>query len=635
MKESPTSHFAAVSEKEASIARPARLTRSLLFLLVCAVWLTGVLGCAGSAWNNAQLEDSASSYHRFLRDYPDSEFARAAHERIDYLKLQRAPTLANFREFEEKHPNSRMPESLRAPLQRVTFNAARSLGTAAAYEGVAREFPNGEYAARATGNAVYLRDIGPRAGAAELRAFADEHPESDFSREAKRSADSVAHRLNLPDFQSIGLVLQLAESTPEMKRVAASFQHHAKESYAHAPIRLVFLSSRDQVKSSGVDALIVLRHSEEAVASGLTNGVITKPGVQIRTEVELSVRGDVIWSRPFEMRVESREHVKGTSVLFSSAGPRFWGDFFLPVATWPSHVAVRAPVAMGERVVAVDTSGDRAVVLSENGNFEILQMADPEAPVKLGAYKRKTQLEHFDGVRLIGGRIAIFGTDGLEVIGGAGGKTAPIAAWTRGQVGTLSSLEAVGDQLLIGSNKGLLLAPMDLSSSPKRLLRRNVHAMTRSGEVILVADDEMLLLSTVRLLSQNRLLGQVRIGRDFAVQGIRAFGSTAFVIGKGGVIVLDISIPRAPRMVARLLPNRVGRVDDVARVGKEFFLAGERGVQVLAASLDRVVETVDTLQAQQLASLGRHVIAVGGEQVQVVDALPFGAKGKRDVAKAR
>jgi hypothetical protein len=65
-----------------------------------------------------------------------------------------------------------------------------------------------------------------------------------------------------------------------------------------------------------------VRHSEEAVASGSASGVMAKPGVQVRTELELSVRADVILSRPFEMRVESREHVKGTSVPFSSADLR-------------------------------------------------------------------------------------------------------------------------------------------------------------------------------------------------------------------------------------------------------------------------------------------------------------------------
>ena len=39
------------------------------------------------------------------------------------------------------------------------------------------------------------------------------------------------------------------------------------------------------------------------------------------------------------------------------------------------------------------------------------------------------------------------------------------------------TLEVVGDQLLLGSNKGLLKAPADLSTAPTRLLRQSFVAI--------------------------------------------------------------------------------------------------------------------------------------------------------------
>ena len=53
------------------------------------------------------------------------------------------------------------------------------------------------------------------------------------------------------------------------------------------------------------------------------------------------------------------------------------------------------------------------------------------------------------------------------------------------------------------------------------------------------------------------------------------------------------------------------------------FLAGDRAVQVLAPTLDRVVDVLDTQAVERVAMLGRHVVGVGGSRLQVVDGLPF------------
>jgi hypothetical protein len=77
-------------------------------------------------------------------------------------------------------------------------------------------------------------------------------------------------------------------------------------------------------------------------------------------------------------------------------------------------------------------------------------------------------------------------------------------------------------------------------------------------------------------------------------------------------------------MIGRLRPDDVGKIEDAARVGTRVFLAGERGIQVLGPRLDRVVDVVDAIPARQIASFGRHLVAVGGDTLQVVDGMPFG-----------
>ena len=69
-------------------------------------------------------------------------------------------------------------------------------------------------------------------------------------------------------------------------------------------------------------------------------------------------------------------------------------------------------------------------------------------------------------------------------------------------------------------------------------------------------------------------------------------------------------------------------------MGARVFLVGDRGVQVLAVTLDRVEEVVDTIAGESAAALGRHLVTVGGEHMQVLDGLPFGVSPVSSVSPA-
>lgn len=580
--------------------------------------------CAGSAWQQATHEDSAVGYHRFLRDHPGSEHGDHARERIAFLELERAPTLEALRRFQARYPSSALLASLGSRHEALEFDAARAAGTARAYEAFVQSFPAGEHASRASGNAVYLRTVATRLDPDVLDRFAALHPESDFAPEARRTADAVARRNKRP-ISSVGLLVEVAPGVPEARRIEQALTEKAVSDFSFGHVKLVRLAASGDAESAGIDALLIIRHREEAVENVKVPGVLAQPGVLATTRVELLADDRPVFARAFELRVENREHVAGTSVLFGSAGPRFWDDVFFPVATWEVQHAIRRPLDLGANAVAVDATGDRAVVLFRDGSLSVFQLAEPSAPVPLGRMGRKTSFEKFDGVRVLPDGVAIFGEDGVEIFRTPQGSNARIRRLGRGQIGSVSALEPVGDDLIIGSAKGLLWVPRDGDGEIQRLLRPAIRGMARSGEIVVLADADRLFVSTLTSLRAGQVIGQLKIGKSFATRRVRVFGATALVIGDGGVLAVDLRNPRSPRLIARLRPDRVGRIEDAGQVGSRIFLVGERGVQVLGVELDRVAEVVDSVAGVSVAAYGRHLVTVGGSRLQVLDGLPFGS----------
>ncbi|MEZ4291472.1 MAG: hypothetical protein R3E53_13410 [Myxococcota bacterium] len=133
-----------------------------------------------------------------------------------------------------------------------------------------------------------------------------------------------------------------------------------------------------------------MRHVEQALAADAAGGALARPLVQGVTEVVFRDRpsGEAIAQRRFEVNVEDKAHVPGTSVLFSAAGRRFWDEFFVPLARWRNDHTIRPPIALGRPVVDVDGAGDRAIALYEDGDFDLLGLEDPMEPVTLAHYSR-------------------------------------------------------------------------------------------------------------------------------------------------------------------------------------------------------------------------------------------------------
>jgi hypothetical protein len=609
--------------------RPSRLIRPRSFSLAALLPLLLLLGtgCAGTAWKQALQEDTPAAYHRFMREHGDSRYADAARERIEFHKVLREPTLSGYERFRRRYPESTLTDRLLPALEEPAFEVARASGTAEAYRGFVRQFPGGPLARRAEGNAVFVERGGFGADPTQLDAFAAEHPESDFAAEARRTVEAVeAHQGTR--FTRLGLVIDVDASTPERRRVRQALIDRIERLADQMGVALVVLPegmSPGRV-ADFPSARLEIRHVEVSEGHEAAAGTLARPERVGRTHVMLreGAEGAVIADRRFELRVEDKSHVPDTSVLFSAVAPKYWEQFFIPVARWRNDRAVRPPIELGRPVVDVEGVGDRAIVLYEDGDFDLIGLADPTRPVTLARYVRGEDYKKWSGVSVVGDRVALFGEEGLELVRFT--PEGPIAerSWPRGEIGRVLSIAPVGHDLVIVGAKGMqVLDPT--TGTLRRVMRRVMKGLASAGETLVFADGESVYVSTLALLAENRVVAQMKLGRTFGPENVRVVDGAAIVTGPGGAVVIDLADPRRPRALAKLASLEVGEVEDAARVRGRVFLVGARGLQLLSRGLDRVEETIDVGPSHRLSVMGRHLVAVDEEGVVVVDATPWAA----------
>lgn len=581
------------------------------------------MGCAGGAWKRALKDDTPAAYYRFLRDHPDTEYKGEAEARLAFHKVKRRPTLAGFEKFNQDYPNHPLVVELRPLLEGKAFGVARGTGTAEAYLDFVEKFPDGPSAARAVGNAAYLEANGFGGRPDELAAFSEAHPESDYAAEASRTAQT-APLVRTTHFDRVGLRIEISNSTPEVRRLVQAFTEAAMKQYAAAGVKLVRMPEIRSERDDLPEAVLTIRHSEEWVKTEISAERVSRPGVDADTTVTLRVgnEGTPIWNRTFGIHVDPSQHLDKTSVLFGPSGGRFWGSFFVPVATWQSQGTVRSLVNLGKRSTAVDASGDRAVVLFQDGDFQLVDLADPAKPVVLAQHKRDRDFKEWSGVRIIGNRIAIFGDDGVEIVQFTADGSETITSLDRGAIGGVVAVQPLGDQILMAGNRGLIATKAD-GSAPTRLLRRPLLGLAVVGDTLILSDGTSVMISTAGMLKQGRVLSQLQLGNTFGPKRVRAFGDTAVVIGDSGALVLDLTNPEKPRTLSKLHKRQTGLIYDASEVGGRIFLLGERGLLVLDDKGRAVSEGVDVKARARVTAMGRHIVSIGEEQLQVVDATPF------------
>jgi hypothetical protein len=272
-------------------------------------------------------------------------------------------------------------------------------------------------------------------------------------------------------------------------------------------------------------------------------------------------------------------------------------------------------------VFAVDVAGTRAVVLFGDGDFQVLDLGDPENLVPVAEYRRNRDLSKFEGVRIQGSHIAVFGPDGIELVALDGEEARRERSWGRDRVGSVVDAEWIDDAWLLATNRGLLRLASN-ADSVQTLVARPILGMARGpDDRILFTDGTSLFAGTLSMLESGRA-EELRLGRGFRPERVRARGRTAVVLGTRDAVHVDVSGP-APRLISRITSKEAGRILDVSMIGSQLFLIGPRGLQVLDAAGERVVDSVDVDARRRVESEGRHLVAIGDKLLQVVDATPF------------
>jgi hypothetical protein len=603
----------------------------------CLVATALVTGCADRAWKAALRADEPAAYHRYLRDHPGSEHAAEAQERLDYHKLKRNLSLGAYAAFVERYPASPLAARIRPELEPYAFAAARAAGTVAAYEHFLGEYPGGALEARARGNMAYVAAGGFDGRPDRLAEFARMHPESDFAAEARRSAETAA-LMGRTRFDRVGLAIEIAPSTPEADKLQRRFLERAKKAYAKAGVELVVLP--DVVDPASAPHLpkarLTIRHQEKAVGVAIEGDALARPGHVAETRVTLRADADgpPIFERAFALRVHSTQHLAGTSVLSSTAAPRYWNEFFVPVATAETSLLRRPDITLHEHAVDLDAIGDRTAVLFEDGRFQIVQLADPEHPEILGEYVRPNDLKKWSGIRILGDRVAIFGEEGIEIVSfGPEGPRVDVALG-RTEIGTVFAIEPLGDQLAIAGARGLLLVDPG-TREVRRVMRRVLKGLAAVDRTLVFTDGETVFVSDLALLREQRVHAQLKLGRAFAPTLVRSFDHRAVVVGSAGAIVLDLARPTKPVVTANLLARDVGRIEDATGIAGRVFLLGDRGLMLMDPSASRIVQWVDVDGKSRLAAMGRHVVALGEREMQAVDATPLTAAAVPASARGR
>ncbi|UCE87404.1 MAG: hypothetical protein JSU66_06735 [Deltaproteobacteria bacterium] len=594
------------------------LRSALLVALVAAV-----SSCA-SSWDRAQSLDTPAAYHRFLREHPGSRHAAEARERIDYLRFRTEPSVEAFEAFQRAYPESVHVAELERLLEQAQFAVVRAAGSASAYRAFLERYPSGGHAAQVRGDLEHLLQNGFVERPEQLGDFLSRFPESEYAAEARRTVETLSVR-DRTRIREVELVIDVDPSTPGPDELARQFAERAAEIYDASGVRLV-AARPDAGSEPGSGTRLTIRHRERPIGTQLQGGLVSRGGILAKTAVTLQQGGadKPIWSRTFEFRGGALDPHPGRSLLFSARAQRYWASFFVPVATWSTDAAVRPAISLRQASVALATAGDRAIVLSRDGTFRVLNIADPANVEFVSEYVRPRDLTEWSGVHVWGRRIAIFGHDGAEIVALRPARPTLVRAFGREQVGSIRAAAAVDGVLLLGGNRGLF-AVSDDGSSVTPLRAGPIHALARMGARILFVDDSAFHVSTLEALRAGQIAGSVRLGRVFGPARIRPSALGASLVANGSVTRLDVSNPAQPRIAGQLRAKHVGVVNDAVWIGGRMFLLGERGLQLLGPRGERVVDSADVRARMRVDATGRHLVAIEENHLQVIDATPLAA----------
>ena len=589
-------------------------------ILSALVLAASLVACATSEWDRVRSKDSSAEYRRFAKLRPESPYRDEALERADYLDLRDNPDWDAFESFRKKYPHSDYIRRAAILFEEESYERARRIGTAAAYQEFLQSFSDGTYAANARAAVEYLSNDGFAHDPQALSSFIQRHPNSEYGKEARRALEMLRVRQG-KRFQSVGLRIEIDGAVASPERVRRSFHKRAEAAYARSGVRLV----TNAAMGAKVDGWITIRHMEKPTVTKVTDGKMLPPGILAETELLFTPAEstDPIFAERFTLRVSDSERRPNTSVLFTPRSELYWTQFFVPMATWPTQLARRGEWKGEAELRDIDLAGDRAVALYRDGGFQSIAVADPSKPMGLATVRGTRDLSNYDGVHRFGNSTITFGPDGIRVLAtDAEGNTGEVASWDRGAVGAVRDLTRIGEDLVVVSSRGLLQVPIR-GGEARVLINGKLKGVAASGSRVYLLDDQWLYAAPVHSVQRDSIQGLARLTRGFDSVSIHVDGNIAAAVGEKEVRCYWVGGSGRAKLLSRLQRDEVGDIRDVAILGGRVFLLGTRGLQVVDPQRGAVIDSVDVDARESLSATGRLLVAGGKGGLELVDATPW------------
>lgn len=599
------------------------LVRVLGALALVAV---ATMGCADTSWEGTSRENTVAAYTRFLRDNPESGHAKAAEERIAFLRVMAHKTIEAHERFVQTYPNSPLSGELSAAMEPLYFERARSANTAAEYRSFLAAYPNGQLARRVKGDLAYVEMTAAVPDVASMREFLREFPESDFAADAQRSLDLIAFKKETT-VKHLGIRVEVAPNAAQPQRVQRGFVSVVAREYRDHGIEVTFIPTGSE-PSPDMQGWIRLDY-DEAQASGTFGGSTILARCRVRL-YNNAAPNQPIWDRTFEAPAEHL--LKGThgrdKTVFGNSRYPFWKQFFVPVSTWASTEARIQRLDYLEDVRAIDMRGDRIAVLFSRGGFDMVDVSSPLDPRVIDRYRRDDDLSSWSGIKLIDDEhVLIYGPDGAELVKRTAEKPVSLGKWEVPEVGAIFAVDAFDDTVLIAGNKGVFAIR---TSSERRVAHRLLEGVyvgvdVHKPYIYLVQPTRVEVTSPKHLL--RHLSGSpVTLSDGFTAKGSRIAGNSLMVFGKDEAVELSLANPARPQVVGRLDADEVGRLADLAADGERSYLLGDRGLQIADPSGRSISDAVQVRGSQAIARRGRYVFVAGDRTLEVVDVGPYQVK---------
>jgi hypothetical protein len=492
-----------------------------------------------------------------------------------------------------------------------------------AYHAFLARYPNDVLSARARGNLVYVDRLSASPTPSQLQEFLDNHPESDFVADAARTLDLMQLR-HTTAIDRLWVQVDVAADIPAGERIRRGFASVVSDAYRELGVEVNLLEPGTDAPQ-GAEAWMQIDY-QEAPAPGTFGGRTMIS--QCRVRLYHRDLDEPVWDRSFEAPAEHRgKRAQGRDpTVFGNARYRFWEEFFVPLSTWATSLSRVAHRDYPDRVVDVDVRSGRAAILFSNGGVEYLDVSSPQEPLVLGRYRRQHDLSKWQGVRVLSDdRVIVFGQDGLEIVEMSRAKTTRLAARESSDVGSIHDAAVYDDStLLMVGNKGAWAVRLETPElTPHRLVQRNyVGIVVRNPYIYLVGTDWIDTATAKQLV--RKLTGPSRsLGSNFRARKVRLTSDGLFVFGEKEIAQLGLEHPDRPTPIAKLDPEKLGRVSDIVADGRHLYLVGDRGLQVADPKGEWIADRIQISAARSVVSRGRFLYLAGGNSFEILDLSPY------------